>query len=128
MIRLFLSSAGAAALIGIVARSLSSHAIQPFLLERGKLDNFNLAADYLLLHALALIAVAILYHLFPDARFYRAGVAFIVGSILFQGSVLVKSCISIAPFGFITPVGGAILMLGWLLFIVAALTISSTAG
>lgn len=123
MIRLFLSTAGVAAFAGIVARSLSSHAIKPFLQERGKLDNFNLAADYLLFHALALIAAAILCHLFPDARFQRAGIAFLAGSILFQGSVLMKSCVSIAPFGFITPVGGAVLMLGWAFFTFSALSI-----
>ena len=65
---------------------MSSHAIQPFLMERGKLDNFNLAADYLIFHGLALIAVAVLYHLFPGARYERAGYLFIAGSILFQGS------------------------------------------
>lgn len=110
---IFISCGSLFALIGVFARSLSSHAIQPFLLERGKLDNFNLAADYLIFHGLALIAVAVLYHLFPGARYERAGYLFMAGSILFQGTVLAKSCMSIAPFGFLTPVGGFLLMLGW---------------
>ncbi len=110
---IFISIGSLFALIGVFARSLSSHAIQPFLLERGKLDNFNLATDYLIFHGLALIAVAVLYHLFPGARYERAGFLFIAGSILFQGTVLAKSCISISPFGFLTPVGGFLLMLGW---------------
>lgn len=119
MLRFFLISGSISALIGVITRSLSSHAIKPFLTERGKLDNFNLAADYLLFHGLALIAVAILCHLFPEAKFQRAGWAFIIGSLFFQISVLVKSCISIAPFGFITPVGGFILMAGWVLLIIS---------
>ncbi len=113
MTGIFISTGAFFALIGVFARSLSSHAIQPFLLERGSLDNFNLAADYLIFHGLALFAVAILYHLFPGARYERAGFLFILGSLLFQGSVLAKSVISIAPFGMITPLGGFILMLGW---------------
>ncbi|TKB10002.1 DUF423 domain-containing protein [Desulforhopalus sp. IMCC35007] len=128
MVRLLITSGGVFALIGIVTRSLSSHAIKAFLFERGKLDNFNLAADYLVLHGLALIAVAILYQLFPDAKFQRAGWAFITGTLLFQGSVLIKSCISIAPFGFITPLGGFFLMLGWTLVIVSGFFACSPAS
>lgn len=113
MTRFFLCTGALSALIGIITRSLSSHAIKPFLEGRGKLDNFNLAADYLVLHGLALLVVAILCHLFPEVKFQRAGWAFIVGSLLFQGTVLIKSCISIHPLGFLTPLGGFILMLGW---------------
>ncbi|MFT5697974.1 MAG: uncharacterized membrane protein YgdD (TMEM256/DUF423 family) [Desulforhopalus sp.] len=125
MTRIFIAAGGLSALLGVLSRSLSSHAIKPFLLERGKLDNFNLASDYLVLHGLALIAVAILCHLFPEAKFQRAGWAFISGSVLFQGSVLLKSCISIAPFGFTTPLGGFVLMLGWAMLIAYAITLTT---
>ena len=108
------------ALLGVVARSLSSHALLPLLEKNGKLNNFNLAADYLLFHALALICVAILCKMFPEGNFHRAGLAFIVGSVLFQGSVLVKSFVSIQPFGLITPIGGFILIVGWFLLFVSA--------
>jgi uncharacterized membrane protein YgdD (TMEM256/DUF423 family) len=113
----FISSGSFFALAGVVARSLSSHAIKAFLLERGKLDNFNLAADYLILHGIALLVIAILCNQFPNIRYERAGYLFVLGSLLFQGTVLIKSCISITPFGFLTPLGGFILMLGWLVMI-----------
>jgi uncharacterized membrane protein YgdD (TMEM256/DUF423 family) len=116
----FIAIGSGLALVGILARSLSSHALLALLESNGKLDNFNLAADYLLLHGLALIAVAILCRLFPDAGYHRAGWAFLAGSVLFQGSVLVKSFVSIHPFGFITPVGGLLLMIGWLMLLIAA--------
>jgi len=116
----FIAVGSCLALVGIIARSLSSHALLALLEQNGKLANFNLAADYLLVHGLALIAVAILYRLFPDAGYHRAAWAFIGGSLLFQGSVLVKSFVSIHPFGFITPVGGLLLMVGWLLLLIAA--------
>lgn len=110
---IFISSGAFFALAGVIACSLSSHAIRPFLVERDKLENFNLAADYLLLHGLALLAVAILCHLFPEERYERAGYLFVIGSLLFQGTVLAKSCVSIGPFGILTAIGGFILMLGW---------------
>lgn len=114
MTKYFIFSGALFSLIGLFTRSLSSHTIRQFLLGRGKLENFNIAADYLLFHGLALIAVATLVHLFPDAKFHRAGWLFIAGSILFQGTVLAKSCVSIEPFGILTPVGGFLLMAGWI--------------
>ncbi len=109
------------ALAGIIARSLSSHALLAILQGSGKLDNFNLAADYLLFHALALIGVAILCRLYPEAGYHRSGWVFVAGSLLFQGSVLVKSFFSIQPMGFITPIGGFLLMVGWALLFLSAL-------
>ena len=120
MTHLFIAAGSLLALSGVVARSLSAHALLQLLEARGKLDNFNLAADYLLFHGLALIGIAILCHLFPEGKYHYAGWTFLLGSLLFQGTVLTKSLISIQPFGFLTPVGGFILMVGWgVLFIVA---------
>lgn len=102
-------------LISVVTRSLSSHAIQPFLLERGKLDNFNIGSDYLLFHGIALISLAILCHLFPDANYKWGGWCIMAGAGIFGFTVLAKSCFSIHPFGVLTPIGGFILMVGWCL-------------
>ncbi|MGB3209328.1 MAG: DUF423 domain-containing protein [Desulforhopalus sp.] len=121
MTQLFAAIGSILALAGVLARSLSSHAIRQILEERGKLDSFNLAADYLLFHGLALIAIAILCHLFPNGKYHQAGWALLLGSIFFQGTVLLKSFISIHPFGFLTPLGGFILMIGWGLLFFAAL-------
>ena len=111
---------------GVLARSLSSHALRPVLEQRHTLESFNLAADYLVLHGLALIAATILKHLHPDGRFHWACLAFTVGTLLFQGSVLLKCLVSIRPFGFLTPVGGFFLLAGWLLFAWAALCLTSS--
>ncbi len=121
MVHLFTAIGALLALGGVLARSLSSHALLHLLTELGKLDNYNLAADYLLFHGLALIGVAILSHLFPEAAYRWAGWSFILGSILFQGTVLIKSFVSIQPFGFLTPLGGFFLMLGWGLLLAGAL-------
>jgi len=120
----FLATGGSLALIGTVARSLSSHAIHDILTNRGKLENFNLAADYLLAHGIALLVVAILCHLYPQSTFGRAGYLLLSGCLLFSGTVLIKSLASLGPFGVVTPIGGAILFGGWALFIWAALTIN----
>ncbi len=121
MTQFFIATGSILALAGVVARSLSAHALLQLLEERGKLGNFNLAADYLLIHGLALIAVAILCDLFPEGKYHWAGWAFLLGSILFQGTVLTKSFVSIQPLGFLTPLGGFILMVAWGLLFIAAM-------
>ena len=121
MIQFFIATGSILALAGVLARSLSAHALLQLLEEREKLSNFNLAADYLLIDGLALVAVAILCNLFPQEKYHWAGWALLLGSILFQGTVLTKSFVSIQPFGFLTPLGGFILMVGWGLLFVAAL-------
>lgn len=119
-VNFFIGIGALSGLAGVVARALSSHTLKTLLEERNSLENFNLAADYLVLHGLALIAIAILLSLFPTIKYHRAGILFLLGTLLFQGSVLVKSFISIEPFGFLTPLGGLFLMLGWILIIVSS--------
>ena len=115
MSSIFISAGAIFAFCGVLARSLSSHAIKATLEQSGKLDNFNIAADYLLFHGLALVATAILCHLYPGNKYHLAGWAFIAGSILFQGTVLIKSFIHLGPVGILTPLGGFVLLAGWLL-------------
>lgn len=121
MSQIFIIIGAAFAFIAVLTRSLSSHAIQPFLLERGKLENFNIGSDYLLAHGIALIAIALLCHLFPDANYQRGGWCITVGVGIFSITVLAKSCFSIHPFGILTPIGGFILMVGWCLVAYAAI-------
>lgn len=120
MPHLFIATGAIFSLISVVTRSLSSHAIQPFLMERGKLENFNIGSDYLLFHGIALIALALLCHHFPDANYKWGGWCIMIGAAIFGGTVLAKSCFSIHPFGVLTPIGGFILMIGWCLVAYAA--------
>ena len=109
----FLVSGGLLAFFGVLARSMSAHALLERLSASAKLDNFNLAADYLVVHGLALITVALLCRLFPHQAFLLSGWAFVLGSFLFQGTVLIKCFTSMGLLGVATPVGGLVLMLGW---------------
>lgn len=126
MTHLFIGTGAFFAFCGVFTRSLSSHAIKASLEQLGKLDNFNIAADYLIFHGLALLATGILCQLYPGSRYYLAGWAFIIGSVLFQGTVLLKAFSNLGPAGMLTPLGGLILLGGWLLLIYAAIQTSQT--
>ena len=128
MTRFFSTTGASFALLGVITRALSSHALKPSLEELGKLENFNIASDYSLIHGIAMIAVAILCHIFPDGKFPLAGWALLAGSILFQGTVFLKCFITLGATGILTPIGGAFLMAGWLMLICFSLGIKRPAA
>jgi uncharacterized membrane protein YgdD (TMEM256/DUF423 family) len=97
--------------------ALGSHALSGILSENGSRDNFALANQFMMYHALALILLSILYHLFPDINFNYAAYGFITGSIMFQGVLYLKSFYPDSSLGFLNPIGGSILMLSWLYFL-----------
>ncbi|QNT68511.1 DUF423 domain-containing protein [Defluviicoccus vanus] len=85
-------------------------------------EMFAIASQYQITHALALLAVAWLASVAArDRRLVAiAGAAFIIGIVLFSGSLYWFAIIGAVPFAGSAPAGGMLLMLGWLLLIVFA--------
>ena len=75
---------------------------------------FQLAAQYMILHALIIVAVGILYDRHKDRRLPKIALAFSLGIVFFSGSLLLIALTGITAFGAIAPIGGSLLMLGWL--------------
>jgi Uncharacterized small membrane protein len=89
-----------------------------------RLGVFETGAHYHLVHALAVVAVALVLDRLPDtsrplAR--AAGVCFSVGILLFAGSLYALALTGIRALGAITPLGGVGFLLGWALLTAAAL-------
>jgi uncharacterized membrane protein YgdD (TMEM256/DUF423 family) len=82
------------------------------------------AAQYGIYHALALLALAAL-DAFGEGRARlraAAGWCFLLGAALFSMSLVLLAATGQAGFGLATPVGGTILILGWLLVAVDGAT------
>jgi len=78
------------------------------------------AITYQLFHAVVMVALGALKdHIFP-ALLGAASWAFGLGVLLFSGSLYALSLNAPSFVGFVTPVGGALLIIGWLLLAVAA--------
>ncbi len=71
-------------------------------------------------HALALVACGIWAERRPGLLIHAAGAAFALGLILFCGAVYALTLAGVAT-GPVAPVGGTLLMLGWLLLGASAL-------
>ena len=83
--------------------------------------NFNTAAQYHMYCALAILAVGIL------AQFGRGGAAlqaagwlFLVGSLIFSGSLYILATTGLRWLGAITPIGGVAMIAAWVALAVAA--------
>jgi uncharacterized membrane protein YgdD (TMEM256/DUF423 family) len=74
-------------------------------------------------HALALLIVAVFSAIpqFSTRWLKLAAIAFILGIVLFSGSLYLLALSGIKWLGAVTPLGGVAFILGWLALIVAAL-------
>ena len=76
--------------------------------------------QYHMFHALALLLLGILLHLFPQAVLLRAsGWLLFAGIVLFSGSLYLLVLSGVRQLGMVTPIGGVIFLLGWLLLAIA---------
>ena len=92
------------------------------------LANWNTAADYLGLHALALLACGLTLLHRPEAGLVNwAGWAFLIGVCLFSGSLFAMTLTGLRQLGMITPIGGVLLIIAWALLAVGAARLGSPA-
>ena len=92
------------------------------------LANWNTAADYLGLHALAILACGLTLLHRPEAGLVNwAGWAFLIGVCLFSGSLFAMTLTGLRQLGMITPIGGVLLIIAWALLAVGAARLGSPA-
>ena len=85
------------------------------------LANWQTAAHYLGLHALAILACGLTLLQRPEAGLVNwAGWAFLIGVCLFSGSLFAMTLTGLRQLGMITPIGGVLLILAWALLAVGA--------
>jgi len=120
MAKTFIVVGALAGLLAVVLGAFGAHAL------RGQVDAsmlavFNTGAQYQMYHALALLMVGVLAHLFPAQKLLCwSGSFFIAGILLFSGSLYALALTHIKWFGPVTPIGGTAFMIGWLLLAFAA--------
>jgi uncharacterized membrane protein YgdD (TMEM256/DUF423 family) len=68
-------------------------------------------------HALGLIAVSWATTRWPENNLKGAGWAFIVGIIIFSGSLYLLSLTGMRWLGAITPIGGIAFLIGWAILV-----------
>ncbi len=127
--RLAVLAAAIAGCTGVAAGAFGAHALRSRL-DTETLSIFDTAARYQLVHALALLGCGWAAQQWPGRAMRLSVACFAGGIVLFSGSLYALSLTGLRMLGAITPLGGALLMLGWLFLGFAVLPPSAgdTAG
>lgn len=105
---------------GVTLGAFGAHALKDVLEEAGQLENWRTAVRYQMWHALALVAYG-LHRRGATGGKAAAGWCFTVGSTFFSGSIYCLCFGILKPvMGPVTPLGGLLLIVGWVLFAVEA--------
>jgi uncharacterized membrane protein YgdD (TMEM256/DUF423 family) len=115
MNRLFLQAGSILGAIGVMVGAFGAHALKAMLTESGRFDTFETGVRYQFYHAIALILVGILSKEFVSKTINYAGYCFLVGVLIFSGSLYLICFTGINAFGAIAPIGGTLMVVGWLL-------------
>ena len=113
MDRLFFVVGSLFGFLGVALGAFGAHALKGNL-SADQLMVFEVGVRYQMYHAFALLAAAWAYTKWPGKSLIASGWLFIVGTVLFSGSLYALSLSGIRWLGVITPFGGLAFVAGWL--------------
>ena len=117
MDRLFLLLASFSGFSGVALGAFGAHGLRNRLegLPDGaqRLAWWQTGANYHLMHALALTAVALFWPRAGGTALTVSGWAFVAGTVLFSGSLYAMTVTGVRILGAVTPLGGLGFLLGW---------------
>ena len=128
MAKLFIQLAAINGALAVMIGAFGAHALKARLTPE-LLSVYETGVQYHFWHTLALLAVGLLASQLPDSRaLIASGIAFIIGIILFSGSLYLLASTDIRqlgfmPVGLITPFGGMSFIIGWLLLLISSFKI-----
>lgn len=108
------TAAGLMGAAAVAAGAFGAHALKGKV-PAERLEVFETAARYHLIHAVVLFGVAMLMGRVatPSRKLEASAWLFLVGMLVFSGTLYVLAKTGIGWLGAVTPVGGAMLILGW---------------
>ena len=118
MDRTFFGLGAVSALVAVAAGAFGAHGLRARLTPE-YLAVFETAARYQMYHALGLLAVAWAVTRWPGSLAGWAGWLFVVGTVLFSGSLYTLALTGARWLGAITPLGGVAFLAGWVCLILA---------
>ena len=101
------------ALSAVLFGAFGAHALRETLSAHDSIQTWETAVRYQMWHALALILLSMISLKHPIPK--MTGACFVVGTLLFSGSLYGLALDGPKWLGPVTPLGGLCLMIGWLL-------------
>ena len=120
MARLFLLIGALSGALAVMLGAFGAHGLKAKLSEK-MLANYMTGVEYHFYHTLALLAIGLLALHLQSRLLVSGGWAFVIGIVLFSGSLYVMALTGITKLGMITPIGGLAFILGWVLLAAAVI-------
>jgi len=111
----FLSLGSLFGLLAVIIGAFGAHGLEN-IVSIHAFARYNTGVEYQFYHVMALLVIGVLAakHETTPRILQIAGIAFIVGILLFSGSLYLYAITEISTFGMITPVGGLAFIIGWI--------------
>ena len=109
------------AALAVILGAFGAHALAMILPDK-QLAIFDVGVRYQFYHSLALLITGITYQALPLKSLRLAATFFIIGIILFSGSLYAMTLLSttgfsLGPVGIVTPIGGLFFIVGWIFYL-----------
>ena len=98
----------------------SNREADPTLAVPRLLGSYEVAVRYQMYHALALLLVGVLARISPQTAWTIAGLLLLAGVLVFSGSLYALVFTRVKMWGAVTPIGGLLLIVGWLAVAIGA--------
>ncbi len=105
--------------MAVALGAFGAHGLHDRLVANQRVEIWQTAVSYQMYHALALLGVAWLTSQAASASANAAGWCLLAGIVLFSGSLYALALSNLKVLGAITPVGGVLFLVGWVLLAVA---------
>jgi len=102
------------AALAILFGAFGSHALKERLSAQS-LEVYDIATRYLMFHALGIFLIALLGFQLPKESLEIPVTMMIVGTSIFSGSLYLIAMLDFKKLGMVTPIGGLLLIVSWLL-------------
>lgn len=106
--------------LSVMIGAFGAHGLHDMLVKNGHLETFETGVKYQFYHSLALVLVGILAYHLPGKWLGYAAQSFFYGTLIFSGSLYILCLTNVRWLGAITPIGGLLMIAGWVLLGIAA--------
>ncbi|CAA0333902.1 MULTISPECIES: DUF423 domain-containing protein [Alteromonas] len=111
--------------LAVILGAFAAHGLKGVLTAQ-QLSTFETGVRYQMYHALAVLLLPALSNYISSKWVNRVALCFVIGCVLFSGSLYALSISGIKWFGPITPLGGLFFIIGWALLLVGLLVTGNT--
>jgi uncharacterized membrane protein YgdD (TMEM256/DUF423 family) len=118
--KVFLSLGSIGGALAVMIGAFGAHGLKGKLSEE-MLSIYKTGVEYHFYHTLALLVIGLVAMHFKSALLTASGWSMLVGIILFSGSLYALSISGIRVLGAITPIGGLLFIVGWVLLATAVI-------